>query len=90
MGHEPVTSSIAGECVHHSAIVNLLFRIYFLLMAAKFYFALTHTLDSLRSTLVMLLDLKNTSIAIGLSLLSGLQAEINVISHLLLVSGCHL
>ena len=49
-----------------------------------------HTSSSLRSSLVLLPDPENMDIAVGISLLSCIQADICVISHLLPVDGRHL
>jgi len=63
---------------------------YFRLMAAIFDLSLIRTSDSLRSSLVVSPDLENMGIAVGISLLSCIEAEICVISYLLLVNGSHL
>jgi len=63
---------------------------YFRLMAAIFDFSLIRTSDSLRSSLVVSTDLENTGIAVGILLLSCIEAEICVISYLLPVNGSHL
>ena len=54
------------------------------------YIDITLTSDSMFNSLVVLLDPENMSICVGLSLLSCLQAEINVISCLLPVTSRHL
>jgi len=59
-------------------------------MAAIFDFSLISTFDSLRSSLVVSPDLENMGIAVEISLLSCIEAEIHVISYLLPVNGSHL
>ena len=59
-------------------------------MTAIFDFMYTQAPDSLRSSLVVLFDPENTGIAVGISSLSCIGAELYVISHLLLVNGRHL
>jgi len=62
----------------------MLFYIHFRLQAAIFDIPLTLTYDSLRTRAVMLLDPENICIAVGILLLSCIQAEIYVISYPLL------
>jgi len=62
------------------------FHSYFQLMAAIFDFSLFRTSGILRSSLIGLSDLENMGIAVGISLLSCIEAEIYVISHLLPVN----
>ena len=50
-------------------------------MAAIFNFSLIRTLDIVRGSLVVLPDLKNMSMAVGLSMLSCTQANMDVISY---------
>jgi len=49
-------------------------------MAAIFDFSLIRTSDSLRSSLVVSLDLKNMTIAVGILLLSCIETELRLIS----------
>ena len=65
-------------------------HIYFRLQATVFEFSEIHTSDSSRSSLIMYFDPENMAIAVGISLLSCIRAEIYVISSLLLVNGRHL
>ena len=58
-------------------------------MASLFDFPLIRSLGSLRSSLVVVPDAENISIAVGISLLSRIRAEIYVISYLLPVIGRH-
>ena len=60
-------------------------HINFRLMAAIFSFQHTQTLDSLCSSLVVLVDLGNMDIAVGILFLSCIQAEIYV--NYYLISG---
>jgi len=57
--------------------------IHFRLQAAIFDILLTLTKDGIRTSAVMLLDLKNIGIAVGIVLISCVKAEIYVISYLL-------
>ena len=50
----------------------------------------TKTSDSIQTSLIVLPDPENMGIAVGISLLSRLRAEIYVISYLLPVNGGHL
>jgi len=59
-------------------------------MAAIFDFSLIRTSDSLWGSLVVSPDLENMGIAVEISLLSSIEAEIYVISYLLPVTGSHL
>jgi len=59
-------------------------------MAAIFDLRHTQTYDSIPSSLYLLSDPGNMGVAVGISLLSCIQAEIDVISYLLPVNGCHL
>ena len=59
-------------------------------MAAIFNFSLIRTSGSVRGCLVVLPDLKNMSMAVGLPMLSCTQADIDVISYQLTVNSCHL
>jgi len=67
-----------------------LFHIYFRLMAASFDFSQIQTSVILMSTLVVLPDLENMGIAVGISFISCIEAEICVISYLLPVNVSHL
>jgi len=67
-----------------------LFRMHFRFMAVIFDSPLTHTSDSIHTSLVVLPDTENMGIAVGISLLSRIQAEINIISYALPVHGGHL
>ena len=58
-------------------------------MAAIFDFRLTRTSDSILVSVFVLLDLENMGIAVGISLLSWLKAEIYVLSYLLPVLSRH-
>jgi len=58
-------------------------------MAAIFDFSLLRTSDSLRGSLVVSTDLENIGTAVGMPLLSCIEAEICVISYLLPVNGSH-
>jgi len=58
-------------------------------MTAIFDLSPIRTSDILRSTSVVLSDLENIGIAVGISLLSCMEAEIYVISYLLPVNGSH-
>ena len=49
-----------------------------------------YTSSSLRNSLVLLLDPVNMSLAVGISLLSSIEAEIHVISYQLPVNGRYL
>ena len=64
-------------------------HIDFRLMAAIFDFSLIQTSDSLRSSLVLLSDPENMVIAVEISLLSCIAAEIYVMSYLLPVNCRH-
>jgi hypothetical protein len=59
-------------------------------MAAIFNFSLIRTSGSVRGSLVVLPDLKNMSMAVGLSMLSCTQADIDVISYQLPVNSHYL
>jgi len=59
-------------------------------MSAIFDFSSFQTWDIIRSTLIGLPDLENMGIAVGIQLLSCIEAEICVISYLLPVNGSHL
>ena len=48
-----------------------------------------HTSSSLRSSLVLLLDPENIGIAVGVSLLSSVLAEVYDITYVLAVNGGH-
>jgi len=47
------------------------------------------TWKSIRITLVVMLEAKNIGITVGILLLSRIQAEINIISYALSVTGRH-
>jgi len=57
---------------------------------SHFYFSLIRTSDSLWSILVVSSYLENMGIAVGISFLSCIEAEICVISYLFPVNGSHL
>ena len=57
---------------------------------AIFDFRHTQTSDSLPNSLSVLPDPENMGIAVGISLLTCIQAEAYVISYVLPVNGCHL
>jgi len=59
-------------------------------MAAIFDLSPIRSSGILRSTSVVLLNLENVGIPVGISLLSCMEAEIYVISYLLPVNGSHL
>jgi hypothetical protein len=59
-------------------------------MAAIFNFSLIRTSGSVRGSLVMLPDLANMDMAVGISMLSCIQADIDVISYQLPVNSHHL
>jgi hypothetical protein len=59
----------------------------FRLIATIFDFQYTQTSDSLRYSLVVLTDPGNVGVAVGISLRSYIEAEINVTSYVLLVKG---
>ena len=63
---------------------------YFRLMAAIFDFQHTQTSDSIHIYLSVLPDHKNLGTAVGISLISYIENEINVMSSLLPVNGHHL
>ena len=63
---------------------------YFRLMAAIFDFRRAQTLDNTPTSLFVLPDPENIGIAVGISLLSWLKAEIYVISYLLPVLNRHI
>jgi len=69
-------------------VMSYLFR----LMSLATIFNLIHTqaYDSIPSSLDLLSDPGNTGVAVGISLLSCIRAEIYVISYPLPVSGRHL
>ena len=75
------------SCV--SAEITLL-PVYFRFMAAIFDFGHTQTSDSLLTSLFALSDLEIMGIALEISLLSCIEAEIYVISFLHPVNGRHL
>jgi hypothetical protein len=59
-------------------------------MAAIFNLSLIRTSGSVRGSLIVLPDLKNMSMAVGLPMLSCTQADINVSSYQLPVNSRHL
>jgi hypothetical protein len=59
-------------------------------MAAIFDFRHTETSDSIPTSLSVLPDLDNLGKAVGISLLSSMQAEIHANTYLLPVPGRHL
>jgi len=63
--------------------------IHFRLLAAMFDIPPTLIYNRIRTSAVMLLDLKNIRIAVGILLLSCI-AELHVISYALPILGCHL
>jgi len=63
---------------------------YFRLMSAIFDFSFFKTWGIIRSSLIGLPDLENMGIAVGILLISYIEAEIYVISHLLPVNDSHL
>ena len=71
------------------AEIYVISHIYWFL-AAIFDFPATRTSDSLRSTLVVLHEPECTGTAVGIPLLSRIQAMIYITSYLLPVSGHHL
>ena len=64
--------------------------IYRKLICAIFDSSQIHTTNCLCTSPVLLPDPKNMGIAVGMSLLSCIEAEICIISYLLPVDGCHL
>jgi len=66
--------------------------IYFRLMAAIFgsQYAQTRMQDCIPSSISVLPDPRNIGVAVGISLLSCIRAEIYLISYLLPVNGCRL
>jgi len=80
----PKTYYIAVRISLLSRIYKLsctLFHMYFRLLAAIFDFSLTTTNGSVWISPVVLLDIKNIDIAVGISLPSYIQAEIYVIPY---------
>jgi len=67
-----------------------LFHIYFRLQAAIFDLSPVRTSGILRSTSVVLPDLENMGIAVGILLLTCIEAKIYVNSYRLPVNGSHL
>jgi len=59
-------------------------------MAAIFDIRHTQTSDYIRTSLVVLPDPENMSLAVGISLLSCIRAEIYVFSYVHQVNGRHL
>ena len=86
---ENMCITVGVRCYRVHKLSYTLFSIYFQLMAAIFDFPLIRTLGSLPSSLVVLPDRENMGIAVGISLLSRIRAEIYVISYLLPVNGRH-
>ena len=62
---------------------------YFRLMAAMFGLPNTPMSESIQISLIVLLDPENVGVAIGISLLSYLQAEIYANAYVLPVNGGH-
>jgi len=65
------------------------FTKYFQLMDAIFDFQQARTYDSIPNSLSLSPDPGNMGVAVGISLLSCVRAEIDVISYLLPVNGSH-
>ena len=63
---------------------------YFRLMAAIFDLPVTSTSESIHTSLTVLLDPDNVGVAVGISLLSHIQADIFDIAFVLPVGGRHL
>ena len=70
--------------------ITSLFLVYFRLLAAIFDFRHIQTSDSILTSFSVLPDPENMGLAVGISLLSCLRAEIYVLSFLLPVIGRHL
>jgi len=67
--------------------INREYSIHCRLMAAICAFRHSRTEDSIDSSLYLLSDLGNMAVAIGISLLACIRAEIYVMSYLRLVNG---
>jgi hypothetical protein len=65
-------------------------HIYFRLIAVIFNFSLIRTSDRVRGSLIVLPDLENMSVAVGLSMLSCTQADKDVNTYQLPVNSRHL
>ena len=63
---------------------------HFRLMAAIFDLPATPTLESIYNSSTVLLNPENVGVAAGISLLSHIQAEIEIIAYALPVNGGHL
>ena len=63
---------------------------HFWFMSAIFDFQHSQTSDSIRTSLSVLPDLENMDKAVGISLLSCIEAEIYAVSQVLPVNGRHL
>jgi len=82
--------AVGISLIRTEAEICVISYLYFRLMAAIFDLSPIHTSGILRSTSVVLPDLENIGIAVGISLVSCMEAEIYVISYLLPVNGSHL
>jgi hypothetical protein len=85
----PKTWAMPWECCSYR-VVKLsyaLCHIYFRLQTAVNHSSLINTSGSFHSIIVVLPDLNNMCLAVGISLLMCIEAEMYVISYLLLVNG---
>ena len=79
-----------SRCYHIHKLRYRTLHMYFRLMAAIFDLPVTPTSKNVYNSSSVFLDPENVGVAVGISLLSHTQAEIQDIAYVLLVSGSHL
>ena len=82
--------ALESSCYLIYKLRNKLLHVYFRLMAAIFDLPVIPTSESIHNSPTVLLDPENVEVAVGISLISYMQADLYVVAYVLPVDGGHL